>query len=188
MNYASPPDNGADALKQAIDSQDIRAVECFVVDQQNLLRKAWLVESLESFCSILQQSLQTSHRIKRQSIAPNAEISYQLGVWEGFLQAFRTLYEEERKERDILEMTVSRSQNEEKILQSLYHHHGPISHRELADELGMTYSELTNAMQPVIGCGAVSASRTGHNTKYALTTAAKRYCKNMNESLRVHFI
>ncbi len=53
MNYASPPDNGADALKQAIDSQDIRAVECFVVDQQNLLRKAWLVESLESFCSIL---------------------------------------------------------------------------------------------------------------------------------------
>ena len=177
MNHTNSPDNKADDLKQAIDNQDIYAVKCFVVDQQNLLPKAWLDEPLESFCAILQRSLQTSHRIKRQLIAPNVEISYQLGVWEGSLQTFRMLYEEERKERDILEMAVSRSPNAENILQSLYHHHDPIGHGELADRLGMTYSELTNEMQPIVRCGAVSASRTGCNTNYTLTTAAKRYCE-----------
>lgn len=181
MNYASPPDNKADDLKQAIESQDLCAVKCFVIDQQSLWRKAWLDESLESFLDVLQQSLQTSHRIKRQLVTPNDEISYQLGVWEGFLQVFRTSDEEERKERDILEMSVFRSQNSERILQSLYHHDLPICHEELADELSMTYSELTYAMQPVIGRGAVSASKTGRNTKYVLTTAAKRYCKKAIE-------
>lgn len=164
-------------LKQAVADRDLYVIQCFVVDQQNLLLKDWLDESHTSFHSNLQRSLQKSHRIKRQLVAPEDEIPYHLGVWEGWLLAFRALYDEENKERDILEAAVAKSHNTAKIIQFLYDHGRPICHGELADALGMHYNTLTNAMKRVIGCGAVSASRTGRNTRYTLTPAARHYCR-----------
>lgn len=164
-------------LKQAVTDQDLYTIQCFVVDQQNLLLKIWLNETRENFCSTLQQSLQKSHRTKRQLVMPKDEVSYQLGIWEGCLQVFHILYDEERKENDILELAVSKSPNTEKIIRFLYELDRPICHGELANALEMNYSALTNAMKKVIGCGAVSASRTGRNTRYTLTTAGRKYCQ-----------
>lgn len=163
-------------LRQAVTDQALYTIQCFVVDQQNELLKDWLNESQERFCSILQQSLQKSHRAKRQLIGPKDEIPYQMGVWEGWLQAFRALYDEESKENDILELAVAKSPNTAKIIRFLYQYGKPICHGELADALEMNYSALTNAMKRVIGCGAVSASRTGRNTRYTLTKAGQQYC------------
>ena len=164
-------------LKQAVADRDLYVIQCFVVDQQNLLLKDWLDESHTSFHSNLQRSLQKSHRTKRQLVAPEDEIPYQLGVWEGWIQAFRALYDEANKENDILEAAVAKSPNTAKIIRFLYHHGRPICHGELADALGMHYNTLTNAMKRVIECGAVSASRTGRNTRYTLTPAARQYCR-----------
>lgn len=163
-------------LRQAVTDQDLYTIQCFVVDQQNELLKDWLNESQERFCSILQRSLQKSHRAKRQLIGSKDEIPYQMGVWEGWLQAFRALYDEESKENDILELAVAKSPNTAKIIRFLYQFGKPICHGELADALEMNYSALTNAMKRVIGCGAVSASRTGRNTRYTLTKAGQQYC------------
>ena len=164
-------------LKQAIMEQDIYSIECFVVDQQSILLNEWYDKSHQAFHTTLQRALQKSHRIKQQFFTAKDEIPYQMGVWEGFLQAFRTLYEEENTESDILEMAVAKSPNTAKIIHFLYQYGRPICHGELADALAMTHSALSNAMKRVIGCGAVSASRTGRNTRYTLTTAAKQYCK-----------
>lgn len=164
-------------LKQAVTDQDLYTIQCFVVNQENLLLKVWLNETRENFCSTLQRSLQKSHRAKRQLIAPKDEISYQLGVWEGWLQTFHALYDEERKENDILESAIAKSPNTAKIIRFLYQYERPICHGELADALGMHYNTLTNAMKRVIWCGAVTASRTGRNTRYVLTPTAKQYCR-----------
>lgn len=164
-------------LKQAVTDQDLYVIQCFVVDQQNLLLKDWLDESHKSLHANLQRSLQKSHRTKRQLVAPKDEIPYQLGVWEGWIQAFRAIYDEENRENDILESAIAKSPNTARIIRFLYHHGRPICHGELADALGMHCSALTNAMKRVIGCGAVSASRTGRNTRYTLTLAAKQYCR-----------
>lgn len=164
-------------LKQAVTNQDLYTVQCFVVDQQNLLLKDWLNESHQSFRATLQRLLQKSSRAKRQLIASEDEIPYQMGVWEGWLQAFRALYDEESKENDIIKLAAAKSPNTAKIIRFLYQHGQPICHGELADALGMNYSALTNAMKRVVSCGAVSASRTGRNTRYTLTPAAKQYCQ-----------
>lgn len=164
-------------LKQAIMEHDIYAIDCFVVDQQNILLNEWYNKSHQTFHTALQRALQKSHRAKQQFLTEKDEIPYQIGVWEGFLQAFRALYEEENTESDILEKAVAKSPNTAKIIRFLYQHSQPICHGELADELGMTHSALSNAMKRVIGCGAVSVSRTGRNTRYTLTAAAKQYCK-----------
>lgn len=164
-------------LKKAVIDQDIYTIQCFVVDQGNLLLKDWLEDSSKSFQSNLQRSLQKSHRAKRQLVAPKDEIPYQLGVWEGWIQAFRTLYDERNKENDIIQVTAAQSPNTAKIIRFLYQYERPICHGDLADALGMHYNALTNAMKRVIGCGAVSASRTGRNTRYVLTPAAKQYCR-----------
>lgn len=164
-------------LKQAAADKDLYTIQCFVADQQSLLLNDWLSKSHQSFRSSLQQSLQKSHRIKRELVALTDEIPYQMGVLEGWIQAFRALYEEESKETDILESAVAKSPNTAKIIHFLYQLDRPICHGELADNLGMHYSALTNAMKRVIECGAVSVSRTGRNTRYTLTQAAKQYCK-----------
>lgn len=164
-------------LKQAVADQDLCTIQCFVVDQQNTLLKDWLNEPHESFRSTLQRSLQKSHRVKRQLIDSKDEIPYQMGVWEGWIQAFRALYDEESKENDILELAVAKSPNTAKIIRFLYQYGRPICHGELADALGMNYSALTNAMKRVISCGAVSAFRTGRNTRYTLTAAGRQYCQ-----------
>jgi len=171
-------------LKQAVIDRDIYTVQCFVVDQQNLLLKEWFNESHQSFHTTLQRSLQKSHRAKRQLVVERDEIPYQMGVWEGWLQAFHVLYDEECRENDILESTVAKSPNTARILRFLYQHDQPICHGELADALGMHYNTLTNAMKRVIGCGAVSASRTGRNTRYTLTLAAKQYCQKETKRAR----
>lgn len=164
-------------LEQAITGQDLYAVQCFVVDQQNLLLKDWLDDSHRSFHANLQRSLQTSHRVKRHLVASKDEIPYQLGVWEGWIQAFRTLHDEENRENDIIQLAAAKSPNTAKIIRFLYQYERPIYHGELADALGMRYNTLTNAMKRVIESGAVSASRTGRNTRYVLTPAAKQYCR-----------
>lgn len=166
-------------LKQAVDDQNLLSVQCFVADQQNLLLKDWLDKSHANFHSNLQRSLQKSHRIKRQSVAPEDEISYQLGVWEGWLQAFRALYDEANRENDILEAVVAKSPNVAKIIQFLYHHKRPICHGELADALGLSYNVLTDSMKLIIACGAVSAFRTGKNTRYTLTEAGQRILSSL---------
>ena len=164
-------------LRQAVINQDLYTIQCFVADQQNLLLKTWLKESRQNFRSTLQQSLQKSHRAKRQLITVNDEVSYQMGVWEGWLQAFHALYDEESKENDILELAVAHSSKTAEIIRFLYQYDRPICHGELADALEMNYSALTNAMKRAIGCGAVSASKTGRNTRYILTTAGRQYCQ-----------
>lgn len=164
-------------LKQAVAEQDLNAIQCFVIDQQNSLLKTWINGNRESFRSILQQSIQKSHREKRQLVAPDHESSYQLGIWEGWLQAFHALYDEESKESDILELAVAKSPNTAKIIRFLYQWNRPICHGELANALEMNYSTLTNAMKKAVGCGAVSASRTGRNTRYTLTAAGRKYCQ-----------
>lgn len=170
--------NGPDTdLKQAVKVRDLRTVQYFVVDQQNLLLKDWTGDSLEDFRATLQASLQTAHRLKRQLVDVEDEIPYQLGIWEGCVQAFRAIYEEERKEADIVEQATAKSPNTAKIIRFLYQRNSPICHGDLADELGMTYSALTNAMKRVISCGAVSASKTGRNTRYTLTRAGQQYCR-----------
>ena len=164
-------------LRQAVTDQDLYTIQCFVVDQQNLLLKSWRNKSHQSFRSPLQRSLQQSSWAKRQLIASEDEIPYQMGVWEGWIQAFRTLYEEESKENDILELAVAHSSKTAEIIRFLYQYDRPICHGEWADALEMNYSALTNAMKRAIGCGAVSASRTGRNTRYTLTTAGRQYCQ-----------
>lgn len=164
-------------LRQAVTDQDLYTIQCFVVDQQNMLLKSWRNKSHQNFRSPLQRSLQQSSWAKRQLIASEDEIPYQMGVWEGWIQAFRTLYEEESKENDILELAVAHSSKTAEIIRFLYQYDRPICHGELADALEMNYSALTNAMKRAIGCGAVSASRTGRNTRYTLTQAAKQYCQ-----------
>ena len=164
-------------LKQAIMEQDIYTIDCFVVDQQNILLNEWYNKSHQAFYTTLQRGLQKSHRAKQQFFTIKDEIPYQMGVWEGILQAIRTLSEEESSESHNHEMAVTKSPNTAKIIHFLYQYGRPICHGELADALGMTHSALSNAMKRVIGCGAVSASRTGRNTRYTLTTAAKQYCK-----------
>lgn len=169
--------NASVDLKQAIIDQDLYTIQCFMVDEQNSILKNWLDEPSQVFCSSLQRSLQKLSRVKRQFITPGDEIPYQLGFWEGWLQAFRSLYDEENKKKDILELAVAKSPNTAKIIRFLYQYGKPICHGNLADALGMNYSALTNAMKRAIGCGAVSASRTGRNTRYTLTPAAKQYCQ-----------
>lgn len=172
-------------LKQALNNEDTAAIQCFVVDQQNLLLNDWLNGSHDDFRQTLQRSLQRSHRIKRSTAFQNNEISYQMGVWEGVLQTYNALYDEERREEDLMALAVAKSQNTEKIIRFLYQHGEPICHGDLADRLGMNYSTLTNAMKRVIACGAVTACRTGRNTRYTLTQAAKQFCKKEQKWTKV---
>lgn len=164
-------------LKKAAADRDMYAIQCFVVDQQNLLLKGWHDSPDKEFHYTLQRLLQKSRRVKQQLVAPEGEIPYQLGVWNGWIQVFHTLYDERNQENDMIRSAVAKSPNTEKIIRFLYQYERPICHGELADALEVHYSALTNAMKRVIGCGAVSASRTGRNTRYVLTPAAKRYCR-----------
>lgn len=168
-------------LKQAVTDRDLYSIRCFVTDQQNLLLKDWQDGSLEQLHSTLQRSVQKSHRVKRQLVAQEDEIPYQLGVWEGWVQAIRALYDQQDKGLHMIRSAVAGSPNTAKIIRFLYQYERPICHGELADRLGMRYNTLTGAMKRVIGCGAVSASRTGRNTRYVLTPAAKQYCRQEAE-------
>lgn len=163
-------------------NNNLYTIQCFVVDQQNSLLKAWLNEPLQNFHLILQRSLQKSSRIKRQFIAPKDEISYHLGVLDGWVQAFHALYDERILENDILELGVAKSPNTKKIMRALYKHGQPIRHEELAEALGMNYGALTNAMKRVIGCGAVSASRSGRNTCYTLTRVGQNVLQKLKST------
>ena len=167
-------------LRQAVIDGDRVGVECFVADEQNEILKQWRAGERKELGPALQRSLQKSHRARWQLVRPEQEIPYQLGAWEGWLQAFHVLYEDEEREYDIVEMAVAKSPNADKIIRFLYQYGQPIRHGELAEKLGMSDSALSNAMKRVVGCGAVSASRTGRNTRYTLTPAAIQYCKKMD--------
>lgn len=156
-------------LYQAIADRDLQAIRCFVVDQQNLLLKDWQDGSLEQIHSTIQQSLQKSHRVKRQLEVPGGEIPYELGVWEGWIQAFRVLYDMENRKKEILDVYSAKNSDTSAIVEFLFRMEQPIRHEELAVALGVAYGELTDFMRRLIGCGAVSVFRTGKNTRYVLT-------------------
>lgn len=167
-------DTGLD-FEKALADQDCYTVQCFVVEQKNLLTKDWMSKPGKDFYTTLRLSEQKMHRAKRQLTVLSKEIIYQIGIWDGLIQTFRNLYIEEIKKDEILEATADKSSNTTKIIKFLYQYGKPIRHGELADALEMDYSTLTTAMKRAIGCGAVSAYRTGRNTRYVLTPAGKQY-------------
>lgn len=168
-------DTGLD-LEKAFADRDCYIVQCFVVEQQNLLTKDWMSKPNQDFYKTLRISEQKLHRAKRQLSTLNDEIIYQIGIWEGVLQIYRTLYVEKIKKDNILEAIADKSSETTKIIRFLHQYGKPVRHGELADTLEMDYSTLTTAMKKAIGCGAVSASGTGRNTRYVLTPAGKQYC------------
>lgn len=167
-------DRTNDGLMQAIADGDAQAVRCFVADQRNSLLRDWQDGSLEQVRHTLQGALQRSHRVRRQSVAPEDGIPYELGVWEGWIQAFRALYDTRSREKEILDALSAGNPDVAAAAGALSRLDRPVRHEELAAALGIAYGELTDAMGRLVGCGAVSASGTGRNTRYALTEAGRR--------------
>lgn len=168
-------------LVQATADRDSYKIQCFVIDQQNESIKKWINSAREEFQTYLSLKLQKSMRTKKMLIHEEDEISYQLGVWEGWLRAFLALQEEELKENDIISMAVEKSPKTGQIILCLYQNGRTMQHGALARTLDMSYNALTNAMKRVISSGAVSVSRTGRSTHYTLTPAACKYCREKLE-------
>ena len=164
-------------LIQAASTRDLYSLQCLIVDGQNEILQSWLAPSQEVFHTQLRLNMQKSARARRRLIRPEDEIPYHLGVWDGWLQAFHALDDAQSRENDIISMAVEKSPKTEEIIRFLYQNDHALCHKELADALGMSYSALSNAMKRVIASGAVSVSRTGRNTRYTLTPAARRYCR-----------
>lgn len=170
-----------DNLMQAVVDRDSYKVQCFIVDRQNELVDNWMHSRREEFLRYLSLAMQKSVRAKKKLIHEEDEIPYQLGVWEGWVQAFYTLQNEELKEHDIICMAVKKNPQTYQIIRCLYQNDRTMKHGRLAKTLGISYKDLIDDMKRVISSGAVSVSGTGRNTHYTLTPVACKYCRERME-------
>ena len=49
----------------------------------------------------------------------------------------------------------------------------------MAEELGLSYGALADEMKPLLACRAVEAYRAGRNTRYHLSDAGRRFCRDV---------
>lgn len=103
-------------------------------------------------------------------------IAYFLGILAGIAYMSRELYTTEMQDNQISSV-CSQSETAEKILYCLYTTNGGhgMYHVDLADKVGLTIEQLTEAMIPLLSCRAVAAVGTGSHTFYTVERIGKRY-------------
>lgn len=179
-------------FSEAVDQKDPSLMRRYVAEIEKIFLDAWLSDhTRENFGTVLRLADQKSARARRdvEIKTDEAQITYHLGIVDGVIYVFRELFRAEKRESKIVETAGSQSAKTDRILQYLYEQNNGqgMRHGELADQLGISYSNLTNTMKRILQSGAVESARAGKNTFYRLTPAGKRYCarKKQPEALSV---
>ena len=160
--------------------ESYQQVHRFVYEVKSDLLDAWANAEHEEFEKALrileQKTAQIRHCLNMNDVIVQSSIL--VGMLQGFTELFGELLRKERQDQRIIAMCASQSAATDRILMQLYEANDGqgMRHGELADALGYSYSNLTNAMKRILNSGAVEAARTGKNTYYMLTPAGQRYC------------
>ena len=103
-------------------------------------------------------------------------LAYFLGMLAGIAYMSRELYTAEMQDEQILSI-CAQNETVEKILRCLHNTNGGhgMYHADLADKIGLSFDELTEAMKELLQCRDVAANGTGGYTYYVLGPTANRY-------------
>lgn len=105
-----------------------------------------------------------------------------LGALMGTVESFeRILYEQNQTLWAKARFTKEPVKHLPEIVQAL-ETHGPMSHTEISDYLGMKPSTLSEAMKKVLNTGAVQAGAIGKYKMYSLSDAGLRYGKELRKN------
>jgi len=175
-------------LNTFVEELAVEHVKNAIIEFRNLFIDSWLNTTTHTeFFNTLRFTTQKTKQAKRRlgSLSEREEISYYLGILAGVEYAFQELYTAEERELQIVMLASSQSEKTDRILMCLYTKNGGqgLRHGELAKELNVSESSLTNTMKRILQSRAVSAVRTGKNTFYTLTPAGKRYCSKKQAPL-----
>ena len=173
-------------LNNFVEELAVRNIKNLILEFQNLFLDRWLrTASHTEFYNILRLATQKSTQAKRRlgSLSEREETSYYLGMMAGIEHVFQELYTAEERDLRIIVMAGSQSEKTDRILMCLYTKNGGqgMRHGELAKEVNISDSSLTNTMKRILQSRAVTAVRTGKNTFYTLTPAGQRYCSKKQE-------
>lgn len=170
-------------IYSAVEAGNTYAVTTQVKYLGEQIVERWMLESHENLDRDLCILLQRSQRAKRELVDEEHEVTYQLGVAEGYTRAIERLYRAENQRKSIVETLAKSSGKARLMLECLYQKQGDgMCHGDLAEAIGSSPSALTNLMKRAILSGAVEASRSGKNTYYVLTQAGERYCRQSSQT------
>lgn len=166
-------------LKNYIENNDVKHLQCFVVNQHNLFMQLWINENISKLRNELELSIQELGRLRRVSTS-NTEILYQLGIWRGILDSFKTLYENKIREDEILRVLHIEDPILMKALDYIYNQTSSVRHSELVKVLDVDSVILVNSLVPAISSYVINAVGTGKRTRYFMNTITRRIYKKEN--------
>lgn len=169
-------------FQNAVSERNPNGLRFIASDFKSAVLSRWdeeLPEDLEIYLRISDQKLARAER----QLEPSNDMEsclYALGMLRGMIDLFQSLLKREMEDQRILFVCASQSRHTDQILQQLHTHHGGqgMRHGELAKEIGISESSLTNIMKRILSSGAVESTRSGKNTFYSLTRAGRNYCVN----------
>lgn len=148
-----------------------------VIDAMNHLHSNWLMMNSEQFANELRMSRQSFNMQIRDFKIDTKEMSYQLGKFEGYLEAMNMIHryefliecaDEFIKPKEMMYRILSylydikpNSTNIVTLKVSLYN--------PMKDE------DFNDLMSIMVQYGLVTASRTGNNTRYSITEQGAHY-------------
>ena len=153
-----------------------------IAEVENKLFHAWFDSNRQIFEDELAVCIQRAKRARKQLDEWRNNPAYQLGKLEGLVQAYSSLYQEEKRQNTIdheITAIIPRPGGvTRKILYVLYDLLSSdqwITHGALARKVETTETSLTNIMKKLVLSHAVESEKSGKYTNYRLTEAGKRY-------------
>lgn len=135
----------------------------------------------EEMDRIVRLNIQGTERLKRKLNKQETSIEdwIMLGKYIGKIEAYRKIEITDIKEDRFKQLRKNMSsQVFDKIAKNIYSaQYKYISHCQLASNLGLEYSDLTDRIRKMIFYEFVSSSRYGRDTTYSLTKQAEWFCR-----------
>lgn len=180
LGYDAEADDASESVRvRKRDAEDPDGPASEAVNARNDLLDAWLEQPDDKFETTIRIAMQRSARAKRD--VP-ADRTYWTGYTAGYADALAALFRERLRRKaiqDMLDRNLEDCPAIESALRYLYARKISRPHPEMAEALSVTYGALAEAMKPILLADAAEAYRTGRNTRYALTPAGRRFCRDV---------
>lgn len=156
---------------------------------KNLLLSDWLEGRTESVRSRLryESALLTYAALFLQELDESRYAALRLGALLGAVESFeRILFEQNQNLWAEARFTKEPVKHLPEIVQAL-ETHGPMSHTDLGNYLGIKPPTLTEAMKKVLNTGAIQVSMIGKYKVYTLSDSGLRYGKELRKRKKQDF-
>lgn len=166
-------------LESAVSSADSRKVTHYVETFIKYFSRLYEIRDYAELREQLNSQRQQTGRVMER-IAKEMPIPYQVGTYQGVLDALKIYIQQEIKTENskkiILSGTPRDVRRQEKILYYLEQHEG-VQHGALAEEFEIDKSTLTGVMGKLIAAGLVTFTSPGKFKYYYLTQQGSNYCE-----------